>query len=140
MGMSNFHLLPSGNTPNSMESKFLPRPTLQFQETEAEKKAEEFEIVVSSLKIKIPSLAEFKDDNEEEKDGFRTPKSLDQEIPLNCPPAPRKPKSMPLNIRKRRNLINLSREIDSLFSPVLLADLNGKIKKVKKEHEIKLCD
>ncbi|KAM7496553.1 hypothetical protein LguiA_020967 [Lonicera macranthoides] len=136
MGMSNFHLFPSGNTPNSMESKFLPRPTSQFQETDAEKKAEEFEILVSSLKIKIPSLAEFKDDNDddqEEKDGLRTPKSLDQEIPLNCPPAPRKPKSMPLNIRKRRNLIDLSKEIDSLLTPVLLADRNGKIKKKLKD-------
>ncbi|KAM7259784.1 hypothetical protein ACFE04_015525 [Oxalis oulophora] len=67
-------------------------------------------------------------------DGLKTPTSLDQEIPviLTCPPAPRKPKSIPNFSMKRkdRRLLDLSEEIESLFPPGLVG---GKIKKFRQE-------
>lgn len=90
-----------------------------------------------SLKIQLPSLGEFK--VEEDGDGFKTPTSLDHKIPviLQCPPAPRKPKSRPLPKRKlphqRRIFHDLSNEIEALFPPALRADLGKKIKKVRQE-------
>ncbi|GAB4860167.1 hypothetical protein Ancab_011645 [Ancistrocladus abbreviatus] len=96
-------------------------------------------IVSSALKIKIPSLGEQLDgDNEENNDGFKTPTSMDHKIPviLKCPPAPMKPKRPPS--RKRRAFFNqkmvpdMSEQIELLFPPALLANLGGKIKKVRK--------
>ncbi|KAH7550039.1 hypothetical protein JRO89_XS13G0124500 [Xanthoceras sorbifolium] len=119
------------------------------QEEEEKKKIEKEEkqedkcrILVSSLKIKLPNiLGEFKDE-EDNNDGFKTPTSSDHKMPpvLQCPPAPRKPKSRPLITKRklpaaaqRRVLHDLSNEIEALFPPVLLADLGNKIKKVREE-------
>lgn len=108
------------------------------EEKDQEDKCDGF---ASSLKIQLPSLGEFKveEEQEEDGDGFKTPKSLDQKIPvmLQCPPAPRKPKTRPLPKRKlpqqRRILHDLSNEIEDLFPPALRADLRNKIKKVRQE-------
>ncbi|TXG74058.1 hypothetical protein EZV62_002637 [Acer yangbiense] len=98
------------------------------------------------LKIKLPtkySLAEFKVEENEDDDGvgFKTPKSPRHKISpvLECPPAPRKPKSFPLMMitkrklpaaaaAKRRIILHdLSNEIEAMFPPVLLADLGVKL-------------
>ncbi|OAY37816.1 cyclin-dependent protein kinase inhibitor SMR10 [Manihot esculenta] len=117
------------------------------EEKEGERKREEHKegdqckLLVSTLKIKLPSLGEFKlEEDVDEDDGFKTPTSLDNKIPvvLPCPPAPRKPKSLPSNKRKshrRRVLLDLSNEIESLFPPALRADLGGKIKKIRQEND-----
>ncbi|KAK9156649.1 hypothetical protein Scep_003223 [Stephania cephalantha] len=80
-------------------------------------------------------------------EGFRTPTSLDHKIKegSQCPPAPRKPKSLPLS--KKRKLppsllssrssklhhvrIDLAEEIELLFPPAVVADLGRKVKKVR---------
>nr|POE54100.1 cyclin-dependent protein kinase inhibitor smr3 [Quercus suber] len=91
--------------------------------------------------VKVPSLGELRD-VEDDDDGFRTPTSLDHKIPesLRCPPAPRKPKPIPSTKRKagrRRIMLDLSNEIDSLFPPALLVDLRVKIKKIRRGDETK---
>ncbi|KAJ9189150.1 hypothetical protein P3X46_000480 [Hevea brasiliensis] len=111
------------------------------REQEEHKEEDKFKSLVSTLKIKLPSLGEFKIE-EDVDDGVKTPTSLDHRIPviLPCPTAPRKPKSLPSNKRKsprRRVLLDLSNEIESLFPPALRADLGGKIKKVRQENDTK---
>ncbi|XP_050213026.1 cyclin-dependent protein kinase inhibitor SMR14 [Mercurialis annua] len=98
--------------------------------------------LISSLNLKLPSLEEFKIQEQDVDAGFKTPTSLNQKIPVirSCPPAPRKPKSLPSNKRKslaRRVLLDLSNEIESLFPANVLADLGAKIKKVRQENDTK---
>ncbi|KAL2487777.1 cyclin-dependent protein kinase inhibitor SMR10-like [Forsythia ovata] len=70
----------------------------------------------------------------------KTPTALmdhNNKIRLKCPPAPRKPKSLPSSTKRSRVLLDLSNEIESLFPPALLKDLlSGKINKVRKESGI----
>ncbi|KAM5583679.1 hypothetical protein ABKV19_003518 [Rosa sericea] len=105
-----------------------------------EKQEDNFDMFVTTLKVKIPSAEEsrsLEDDNE----GLKTPTSLDQKIivSLKSPPgAPRKPKALPLKKRKAnrhpRLLLDLSSEIELLFPPVVCADLGGgKIKKKSRQ-------
>ncbi|WCJ41224.1 Cyclin-dependent protein kinase inhibitor SMR3 [Euphorbia peplus] len=111
------------------------------QEIEQQKEGEKCKLMVSCLKIKLPSLEEFKNAQEQQldlEDGLKTPTSLEKRIPLvlSCPPAPRKPKALPSNKRKlmggrRRVLLDLSNEIESLFPPSMRVDLGAKIKKVR---------
>ncbi|KAK7825632.1 cyclin-dependent protein kinase inhibitor SMR3 [Quercus suber] len=169
MGVSDSQMFLTEKDLNSMELNFLVRPTLDFQDQcptapseeeeevhelykspevkEEEKQEEEEEeedkckISVSSLEVKVPSLGELRD-VEDDDDGFRTPTSLDHKIPesLRCPPAPRKPKPIPSTKRKagrRRIMLDLSNEIDSLFPPALLVDLRVKIKKIRRGDETK---
>ncbi|KAL2239760.1 UNVERIFIED_CONTAM: Cyclin-dependent protein kinase inhibitor SMR14 [Sesamum indicum] len=92
------------------------------------------------LKIKLQASAA---DDDGEDGGIRTPTSVDHMrknvIVLKCPPAPRKPKSLPSTKRKaesheRVHLLDLSDEIQSLFPPNILKDfVRGKIRKVSKE-------
>lgn len=111
-----------------------------------QKEGDKFDMLASTLKLKIPTSEEFRSssvavledqENVDHADGFKTPTSLDHKIPatLKCPPAPRKPKSLPLTKRKvaarRRVLLDLTSEIELLFPPAILADLGGKIKKVR---------
>lgn len=84
------------------------------------------------LMIRIPAPYEDKDDDE----GLNTPTSAIHRISemLQCPPAPRKPKS--LQSKKRRAprpvlLLDLSREIDCLFPRPVLFEVGGQIKKFK---------
>ena len=166
MGVSDSQMFLTEKDLNSMELNFLVRPTLDFQdqcptapseeekedhelfkrpEVKEEEKQEEEEdkckISVSSLEVKVPSLGELRD-VEDDDDGFRTPTSLDHKIPesLQCPPAPRKPKPIPSTKRKagrRRIMLDLSNEIESLFPPALLVDLHVKIKKIRRGDETK---
>ncbi|KAH7859690.1 hypothetical protein Vadar_004327 [Vaccinium darrowii] len=79
------------------------------------------------------SRGETKNDEEEEDDDrFRTPTSFDQRIPLisQCPPAPRKPKSIPSRKRKLAYgggimIIDLSSEVAALFPSSIIADLGA---------------
>ncbi|GMN24223.1 hypothetical protein TIFTF001_000464 [Ficus carica] len=114
-----------------------------------QKEGDKFDMLASTLKLKIPTSEEFRSssvaviedqenvDHAAVLDGFKTPTSLDHKIPatLKCPPAPRKPKSLPSTKRKvaarRRVLLDLASEIELLFPPAILADLGGKIKKVR---------
>ncbi|KAI3461532.1 hypothetical protein Pfo_018195 [Paulownia fortunei] len=86
--------------------------------------AEKSVVSLSVLKIKLPSAGV--DHGEKEADGgCRTPKAVDhkENVPLKCPPPPRKPKSLPSTKRKtQRVLLDLSNEIESLFPPNLLRD------------------
>ncbi|CAL5386831.1 unnamed protein product [Camellia sinensis] len=142
MGTSDCDLSLSQKDLNSMEFNSLSKPKSEFQDGELlqEQKQQEQEekgetILVSSLTIKTRSLGEFKvSDDDNDGGGFRTPTSLDQRIPVitQCPPAPRKPKkTLSLTTKRkaasRRLMLDLSTEIDSF-----LADLDGKIKKVRK--------
>ncbi|GFZ13246.1 hypothetical protein Acr_23g0016310 [Actinidia rufa] len=106
-----------------------------------EEKCTESTMLVSSQRIEKLSVGEFKNgDDDDDNDGFKTPTRSDQRIPRipQCPPAPRKPKSCPC-MRKRKStpsqktLIHVSNEvIESLFAPILVEDLGGKmIKKVR---------
>ncbi|XWS55669.1 hypothetical protein CRYUN_Cryun09bG0020900 [Craigia yunnanensis] len=154
-----------------IEFDILKRPALEFQEEcqaiatsshdipdhdqgrevledHGEKKGEESNVTAASKeseKKKI-SLGEFKAKDDD--DGFKTPTSLDQKIPVikQCPPAPRKPKPLPSNKRKAspssstrtsRNLqVDLSQEVESLFPRTLLADLHRKVKKARTEENL----
>ncbi|KAM1115635.1 hypothetical protein TB2_006156 [Malus domestica] len=158
----------TNNGLNSMEFNFLVRPALNFNNhacqiarcededkgqddglhISEEKQEDNFDMFVSSLKVKLPSAGEFCRVQQEGiggdgdvEDGLKTPTSLDHKITgsLQCPPAPRKPKSLPLKKRKAiigpRILLDLSiDEIESLFPPVddVLADLGSKIIMKKK--------
>ncbi|GLU11624.1 hypothetical protein SLE2022_283580 [Rubroshorea leprosula] len=132
---------------NAMEFDLLVRPALQFPddqecETAPSQDVEEArytegddrKLSLLELEIKAPSLDLQNDGNGE---GLKTPTALDHRIPakLKCPPAPRKPKSLPSAKRKevlrRRILLDLTKEIESLFPPALRADLGNKIKKVR---------
>jgi hypothetical protein len=159
MGLSNSEMFFSEKDLNPMEFNFLVRSALELgddceivpqqlhQEKEVEeedKQEDECEISVPTLKIKLPSVEAFQieDDKDDDDDGFKTPTSLDRKIPVifQCPPAPRKPKSLPSAKRKspqRRVLLDLSNEIESLFPPALAGDLGGKIKKVRQGNDTK---
>jgi hypothetical protein len=160
MGFSNSEMFFSEKDLNPMEFNFLVRSALELgddceivpqdlhQEKEVlekeEKQEDECEISVPTLKIKLPSVEAFQieDDKDDDDDGFKTPTSLDRKIPVifQCPPAPRKPKSLPSAKRKSpqgRVLLDLSNEIESLFPPALAGDLGGKIKKVRQGNDTK---
>ncbi|KAM6577973.1 hypothetical protein CsatB_029810 [Cannabis sativa] len=98
---------------------------------EDDDRGDKFEVLVSSLKLKIPTRnnveqfmiraadhddqkntmkgnnnrINYDDDNHHHNDGFKTPTSVDTKIPviLPCPPAPRKPKS---TIQKTKRKVN----------------------------------
>ncbi|XP_040994037.1 cyclin-dependent protein kinase inhibitor SMR3-like isoform X1 [Juglans microcarpa x Juglans regia] len=162
MGVSDSQMLFSDKDLNAMKLNFLAKPTLEFQdqcptapsedhglikkpevkekedqEQDHEEKEDKCNIsVLSSLRLKIPPPGEFRN-VEDDDDGFKTPTSLDNKIPvvLQCPPAPRKPKPRAVQTKRRgaarrRILLDLSNEIESLFPPALLVDLSGKIKKI----------
>lgn len=105
--------------------------------------AEKSVVSVSVLKTKLPSTGvdhhhgEEEEEKEEADGECRTPKAVDhkENVPLKCPPPPRKPNSIPSKKRKpQRVLLDLSHEIESLFPSNLLRDfMCGKIKKVRKE-------
>nr|CAN68753.1 hypothetical protein VITISV_035530 [Vitis vinifera] len=143
----------------SIGFNFLAKPTLEFQDDDHEcgncetarsgegkfdKKQEEKEreeqeeekckVKVTPMDLKMSSLAEFKVEEDDDNDGFKTPTSVDHKIPLilPCPPAPKKPKSLPSTKRRaagpnRRVLLDLSNEIQSLFPP----DFGGKSKRLR---------
>ncbi|XP_019199181.1 PREDICTED: uncharacterized protein LOC109192923 [Ipomoea nil] len=96
-----------------------------------------YDVLVSSLKVKLTTnstgVNKEKEDKEEE-EGCKTPTSPEYKIPAACPPAPRKPKAMPAKSRRgchKRVFLDLSDETESLFPPLLLADLGKKIKKIR---------
>ncbi|XP_058201631.1 cyclin-dependent protein kinase inhibitor SMR10-like [Rhododendron vialii] len=123
------------NSPSSAAST-----EIQEKDEQREQEVGKHEILVSSLRIKTPSRGEIKKDREDEdEDGFRTPTCLEQRIPLvpQCPPAPRKPKSTPSRKRKWAFgggiILDSSSEVEALFpASSLVADLGGKVKKVRK--------
>ncbi|KAK2643098.1 hypothetical protein Ddye_024861 [Dipteronia dyeriana] len=121
------------------------------QEQEQDKFCRFLNLKSCDLKIKLPTNSldqEFKFGEDDDNDGgFKTPMSPHHKIPpvLKCPPAPRKPKSIPLMMvtkrklqaaaAKRRIILHdLSNEIEAMFPPHLLADLGNKIKKVRQEN------
>ncbi|GLT67066.1 hypothetical protein SLA2020_393990 [Shorea laevis] len=153
MDIHNSETFLSEKDPNGMEFDFLGRPTLEFQddleckiapsqdgEEHSRQEDNDRKFPSLELEIKVPSLDV---QSEGVGDELKTPKSLDHRIPtmLKCPPAPRKPKSLPSAKRKevlrRRILLDLTKEIESLFPPVLLADLGNKIKKVRRGSDFK---
>lgn len=95
------------------------------------------------------------DDDDDDDSGFKTPTSIDNQIPeiKQCPTAPRKPKPPPItatstkrklssssssassvssNAGRRR--LDLSEEVNSLFPKPILDDLHRKIKKARRDH------
>ncbi|GMH30078.1 hypothetical protein Nepgr_031921 [Nepenthes gracilis] len=85
-------------------------------------------------------------DDEDTNVGFRTPTSLDHKIPeiRPCPLPPRKLKPNPSGKRKssdpddvcrvsssNNSLIDLSREVESMFPPLIQANIGRKIKKAR---------
>ncbi|XP_054817165.1 cyclin-dependent protein kinase inhibitor SMR14-like [Prosopis cineraria] len=95
-------------------------------------------VSAANLNLNIRSYnSEAQRDLDESSRGCKTPTSSDHKIPssLRCPPAPKKPRSIPSGKRKSSgagNFLDLSREIESLFPAPLLLDLYGKIKKVRR--------
>ncbi|XWS59807.1 hypothetical protein CRYUN_Cryun08bG0153500 [Craigia yunnanensis] len=173
LSMSNSELFLVKDGEEGIEFDILKRPALEFQEEcqatatssshdipddhqqqdvlgdYEEKKGGESNDTASKeseKKKKKISLGEFKATDDHD-DGFKTPTSLDQKIPVmkQCPPAPRKPKPLPSNKRKAstpsstgstartcRNLqLDLSQEVESLFPRSVLADLHRKVKKAR---------
>lgn len=150
---------------HTMECNFLSRPTLEIQDVsqvtpsvevneevpqknqrvaefyqdEKQGKEDRSGDIVSSLEVRLPEVRQVLtvDEEGEGEEGCTTPTSADHKIPQVCPPAPRKPKSLPSSTNqkasRRRVLLDLSNEIESLFPPALLADFGKKIKKVRKE-------
>ncbi|GAA0146055.1 hypothetical protein LIER_06097 [Lithospermum erythrorhizon] len=90
---------------------------------------------VSCLKI-ITNMPSFQEGDEED-DQCTTPTSKDNKIQLIFPPTPKKAKTLPSAKRKRCNskrmlLLDCSKQIEAVFPlPDFLADLGGKIKKVR---------
>ncbi|GMI97101.1 hypothetical protein like AT2G28870 [Hibiscus trionum] len=143
---------------SGMELGFLVRPPLEFHEDQCQtapsfqdaeitqQQKEEFGLQKDGeeSELKPPSSGEFDVAEDEDDDGFKTPTSLDHKIPgiLKCPPAPRKPKSLPILSAKRkafrrRILLDFTKEMECLFPPALLADLGNKIKKVRQGSDFK---
>ncbi|XWS28842.1 hypothetical protein CRYUN_Cryun25bG0106300 [Craigia yunnanensis] len=119
---------------------------VQEEQDQQQQEKEKCKLLMSQMELKLPSSGELKvhenGEEDENNDGFKTPTSLDHKIPimLKCPPAPRKPKSLPSPKRKacrRRILLDLTKEIECLFPPALLADLGNKIKKVRQGSDFK---
>ncbi|KAK8601595.1 hypothetical protein V6N12_051424 [Hibiscus sabdariffa] len=159
MGVSNSDMFKDLSS-SAMEVGFLVRPPLEFPEDECQtapdfqddeshrQQKEELVLLLQEdgerSRLKSPCSGEFNVASDENDDGFKTPTSLDHKIPaiLKCPPAPRKPKSLPIISAKRkafrrRILLDLTKEIESLFPPALLADLGNKIKKVRQGSDFK---
>lgn len=94
-----------------------------------------YEVLVSSLKVKLTNTTTVnKEKEEEEEEGCKTPTSPEYKIQAACPPAPRKPKAVPAKRRgccHKRVFLDLSDETESLFPPLLLADLGKKMKKIR---------
>lgn len=149
MGVSDSQMFLSEKDLNAMEFNFLVRPTVPPEDhhgihkkppevKEEEEEENKCKISVSCLELKIPSVGKFRD-VEDDDDGFKTPTSLGHKIPaiLQCPPAPRKPKTIPLMTKRKaarqRILLDLSNDIESLFPTALLVDLSGKFKKIRQE-------
>lgn len=109
--------------------------------------------VMKVMKLPLSPVKMKKREGEEEEEldsggsgGFKTPTSEEKKIShgggrmqLSPPPPPRKPKTLPISKnmkgfnRRRRVLLDLSEEIESMFPPTILADFGNKIKKVRKE-------
>ncbi|KAF8395113.1 hypothetical protein HHK36_019054 [Tetracentron sinense] len=151
MGRLNSEPFLTEKDPKAIEIAFLSIPTLEFpdgcqipasenhelhrldevQDQGEEKKEEKYQVFDSSVELKMPStLGEFKVDDDE--DGFRTPTSLDHKIQVKqCPPAPRKPTSLPSTKRKassnylpRQIRIDL-KDFASLFPPAPFKRFRG---------------
>ncbi|KAI3750052.1 hypothetical protein L2E82_20676 [Cichorium intybus] len=125
-----------------------PPLTKELSAFESENQEQEYE-KNSVLTIKLPSsVQELNNGGEgfEEEEEPRTPTSSDQKIPATttCPPAPRKPKTVPMgNKRKSRSFQRISVDLmvimNAMFDPVTVPDfLAGDLdagdhsKKVKK--------
>ncbi|XVF68752.1 hypothetical protein PTKIN_Ptkin11bG0026500 [Pterospermum kingtungense] len=124
----------------------------QDQQQQQQEKEEKCKLLMRSpLELNLPASEEFNkghkngghQEEDERNDGFKTPTSLNHKIPalLKCPPAPRKPRSLPISPKRkafhRKILLDLTKEIESLFPPALLADLGNKIKKVRQGSDFK---
>ncbi|KAK9290094.1 hypothetical protein L1049_008258 [Liquidambar formosana] len=147
VSMSNAELFLVQDDQNEIEFDFLIKPMLEIQDEShhQEQEAKDGDEKEEKWELKKPSLGEFKvvDEEDDGNDGFRTPTSLENKIPVikQCPPAPRKPKPIPSTKRKvpssgaRRNLrlLDLSKDVESLFPQPLLADIGRKIKKARKD-------
>ncbi|CAH2060219.1 unnamed protein product [Thlaspi arvense] len=123
------------------ELGFLRVPSLGFSDRSVQELRQD-----QDLDIKVREIANCSREDgvkvkkeEEEEDFCKTPTRLDQilpAIPNVCPPAPRKPKGVPSRSLKVRNsyksrrmiILNVSREIDSLFNST---SLGNKIKKAR---------
>ncbi|KAF5744612.1 hypothetical protein HS088_TW07G00187 [Tripterygium wilfordii] len=113
---------------------------VQVQEQEEDKEGgkKKYKFMVSSLNLKLQSPREFRYDDDDQYDGLRTPTSYsDHKIPvvLQCPPAPRKPRSLPSKRKascQRVLVLDLSKEIESLFPPNIVGN---KIKKLRQESQ-----
>ncbi|KAD4584579.1 hypothetical protein E3N88_22180 [Mikania micrantha] len=77
----------------------------------------------SALTIKLPSPIEEFNNGVDEDDEPTTPTSSDQKIPVttSCPPAPRKPKSLPMgNKRKSRDFQRISVDLMVMINAMLV--------------------
>ncbi|KAD4584568.1 hypothetical protein E3N88_22169 [Mikania micrantha] len=76
-----------------------------------------------ALTIKLPSPIEEFNNGVDEDDEPTTPTSSDQKIPVttSCPPAPRKPKSLPMgNKRKSRDFQRISVDLMVMINAMLV--------------------
>ncbi|GAV69467.1 hypothetical protein CFOL_v3_12968 [Cephalotus follicularis] len=148
--MSNSEIFLVKEDQEGIECDILKRPTLEFQDefikkqrhhqgsgkSEEDKQEECDHVRVVSHQGPV-KLGEFK--VEEENDGFKTPTSLEHKMPVikQCPPAPRKPKPTKRKISstapRKKLLLDLSQEVESMFPMPILVDLHQKIKKARRE-------
>ncbi|WVZ01384.1 hypothetical protein V8G54_027453 [Vigna mungo] len=81
-----------------------------------------------TFKLDIPSS--YVGSENEDDDGYTTPTSSDKKIPVipECPGAPKKTKQKPASKRKacrRRSLLDLTQDLESLFPVPCVVDLGG---------------
>lgn len=107
---------------------------LSVQERDREEDNKEHQDIISvplalpplkNLKLEIPSYEEVvgSENVDESNEGFKTPTSSDQKIPvfLECPGPPRKRKSRPAK-KRRRIVLDVSKELESLLPMPFLVD------------------
>ncbi|XP_059647029.1 cyclin-dependent protein kinase inhibitor SMR14 [Cornus florida] len=142
---------PTSNSPDGCQVTPSNNHHLQqdlHKDDDDDKKEERHHEATSSFstELKTPSLGELDAtvDEDDHNNGFRTPTSLDHKIPVitQCPPAPRKIRTFTSSAKRkmlprlRRNLqLDLSKEVESMFPPIVQDDIGRKIKKARRDHD-----
>ena len=124
------------NSPTTTLSEQQPNNAFIHQEQTNQHQENEHNKKISSLTIELSS--NIKDVNED--DEPTTPTSSDQRIPIiaTCPPAPRKPRSVPMNNkRKTPSFSRISVDLMVMFNAICDPveddiDSSERVKKVKK--------
>ncbi|XP_052175991.1 cyclin-dependent protein kinase inhibitor SMR3-like [Diospyros lotus] len=144
--MSSSDLFPLKDDEHQAEFEVSSKPTLEFpagyEEVSTEdrpklrdghhRELDKSELTASCGESKVA---------EDDADGFKTPTSSAHKIAatVQCPPAPKKARPQPSRKRKsssprrRSPPLDLSKEVESMFPPLLPEDSSRKIKKARRD-------